>query len=157
MAQLLTVRAVAAQFAVSRSSVYKMLEGGVFPSAPFDCPTAVAAGRRTSSTTGSKRTGSTASPPVAAVPWRLDGRNDGDGLDRPGGSDEQASWPPVHKLLNRGVFHKRRFDCAKRGCIATATRSPVLQVRRGADARRGNPLDCEGVTHGRSERCPARS
>ena len=34
MAQLLTVRAVAAQLAVSRSSVYKMLEGGVFPRLP---------------------------------------------------------------------------------------------------------------------------
>ena len=34
MAQLLTVREVAAQLAVSRSSVYKMLEGGVFPRLP---------------------------------------------------------------------------------------------------------------------------
>ena len=38
MAQLLTVRAVAAQLAVSRSSVYKMLEGGVFPQAPVRLP-----------------------------------------------------------------------------------------------------------------------
>ncbi|MCY4599348.1 MAG: AlpA family phage regulatory protein [Acidobacteria bacterium] len=38
MAQLLTVRAVAAQLAVSRSSVYKMLEGGVFPQAPIRLP-----------------------------------------------------------------------------------------------------------------------
>lgn len=38
MAQLLTVRAVAAQLAVSRSSVYKMLEGGVFPAAPIRLP-----------------------------------------------------------------------------------------------------------------------
>ena len=38
MAQLLTVRAVAAQLAVSRSSVYKMLEGGVFPEAPVRLP-----------------------------------------------------------------------------------------------------------------------
>ena len=38
MAQLLTVRAVAAQLAVSRSSVYKMLEGGVFPRAPVRLP-----------------------------------------------------------------------------------------------------------------------
>ena len=35
MAQLLTVRAVAAQLAVSRSSVYRMLDGGVFPQAPI--------------------------------------------------------------------------------------------------------------------------
>ena len=38
MAQLLTVRAVAAQLAVSRSSVYKMLERGVFPQAPIRLP-----------------------------------------------------------------------------------------------------------------------
>ena len=38
MAQLLTVRAVAAQLAVSRSSVYKMLERGVFPEAPIRLP-----------------------------------------------------------------------------------------------------------------------
>ena len=38
MAQLLTVRAVAVQLAVSRSSVYKMLEGGVFPQAPVRLP-----------------------------------------------------------------------------------------------------------------------
>ena len=38
MAQLLTVRAVAAQLAVSRSSVYKMLEGGLFPPAPVRLP-----------------------------------------------------------------------------------------------------------------------
>ena len=38
MAQLLTVRAVAAQLAVSRSSVYKMLDGGVFPQAPIRLP-----------------------------------------------------------------------------------------------------------------------
>ena len=38
MAQLLTVRKVAAQLAVSRSSVYKMLEQGVFPKAPVRLP-----------------------------------------------------------------------------------------------------------------------
>ena len=38
MTQLLTVRGVAAQLAVSRSSVYKMLEGGVFPQAPVRLP-----------------------------------------------------------------------------------------------------------------------
>ena len=38
MAQLLTVRGVAAQLAVSRSSVYKMLDGGVFPQAPVRLP-----------------------------------------------------------------------------------------------------------------------
>lgn len=38
MTQLLTVRAVAAQLAVSRSSVYKMLDGGVFPPAPVRLP-----------------------------------------------------------------------------------------------------------------------
>ncbi len=38
MAQLLTVRAVAAQLAVSRSSVYKMLQRGVFRKRRFDCP-----------------------------------------------------------------------------------------------------------------------
>ena len=35
MTQLLTVRAVAAQLGVSRSSVYRMLDGGVFPQAPI--------------------------------------------------------------------------------------------------------------------------
>ncbi len=38
MTQLLTVREVAAQLAVSRSSVYKMLEQGVFPQAPVRLP-----------------------------------------------------------------------------------------------------------------------
>ena len=38
MAQLLTVRGGAAQLAVSRSSVYKMLDGGVFPQAPVRLP-----------------------------------------------------------------------------------------------------------------------
>ena len=38
MAQLLTVRVVAAQLAVSRSSIYKMLKGGVFPQAPIRLP-----------------------------------------------------------------------------------------------------------------------
>ena len=38
MAQLLTVRAVAAQLGVSRSSIYKMLAGGVFPQAPIRLP-----------------------------------------------------------------------------------------------------------------------
>ena len=38
MAQLLTVRGVAAQLAISRSSVYKMLDGGVFPQAPVRLP-----------------------------------------------------------------------------------------------------------------------
>ena len=88
MAQLLTVREVAAQLAVSRSSVYKMLEGGVFPRLP--------------------ETGS-----VNHLP-------------------------------------------ARRDCSATATRSRVLQARRGADALRGRSPDCEGVTHGRSQRRAAR-
>ena len=35
MAQRLTVRAVAAQLGISRSSVYRMLDGGVFPEAPI--------------------------------------------------------------------------------------------------------------------------
>ena len=38
MPQLLTVRVVAAQLAVSRSTVYKMLEQGVFPQAPVRLP-----------------------------------------------------------------------------------------------------------------------
>ncbi len=38
MVRFFTVRAVAAQFAVSRSSVYKMLKGGVFPRAPIQLP-----------------------------------------------------------------------------------------------------------------------
>ena len=38
MARLLTVRAVAAQLAVSRSRVYKMLKRGVFPKAPIRLP-----------------------------------------------------------------------------------------------------------------------
>ena len=38
MTQLLTVRVVAAQLAVSRSSLYKMLEQGVFPHAPVRLP-----------------------------------------------------------------------------------------------------------------------
>ncbi len=38
MAQLLTVRSVATQLGVSRSSVYKMLDRGVFPQAPVRLP-----------------------------------------------------------------------------------------------------------------------
>ena len=45
---------------------------------------------------------------------------------------------------------------ARRDCSATATRSRVLQARRGADALRGRSPDCEGVTHGRSQRRAAR-
>ncbi len=38
MAQLLTVRQVASQLGVSRSTVYKMLEDRVFPAAPIRLP-----------------------------------------------------------------------------------------------------------------------
>ena len=38
MAKLLTVKDVADQLAVSRSTVYKMLDGGVFPPAPIRLP-----------------------------------------------------------------------------------------------------------------------
>ena len=38
MAQLLTVRQVAGQLGVSRSTVYKMLEDRVFPAAPIRLP-----------------------------------------------------------------------------------------------------------------------
>lgn len=38
MAKLLTVKDVAGQLAVSRSTVYKMLDGGVFPPAPIRLP-----------------------------------------------------------------------------------------------------------------------
>ncbi len=38
MAQLLTVKQVAGQLGVSRSTVYKMLEDRVFPAAPIRLP-----------------------------------------------------------------------------------------------------------------------
>jgi len=38
MAQLLTVRQVAGQLGVSRSTVYKMLDDRVFPAAPIRLP-----------------------------------------------------------------------------------------------------------------------
>ena len=38
MAQLLTVKQVAGQLGVSRSTVYKMLDGWVFPAAPIRLP-----------------------------------------------------------------------------------------------------------------------
>ena len=104
MAQLLTVRAEAAQLAVSRSSVYKLLEGGVFPQAPVRLPN------------GSPR-------------WPQEVVDD---------------WVKAHRLP------------ARRDCSATATRSRVLQARRGADALRGRSPDCEGATHGRSQRRAAR-
>ena len=99
MAQLLTVRAVAAQLAVSRSSVYKMLQRGVFRKRRFDCPTAALAGRSRSSTNGSKRTDATASALDSVVSSGRKRPGDGAILDRPRGNDPKRAVlsPLVHR------------------------------------------------------------
>ena len=144
MAQLLTVREVAAQLAVSRSSVYKMLEGGVFPQAPVRLPNGSPRWPQEVVDDWVEAHNATATAADTVVSWGRERPGGGAAPDRPGGSDPMAGFPANRpEDVDRGVFPRLpetgsvNHLPARRDCSATATRSPVLQARRGADALRG--------------------